>query len=42
MSNLKLSIVDQSPVHDGKTQADALNDTVKLAQLADEMGYERY
>lgn len=42
MSDLKLSIVDQSPVHDGKTQADALNDTVKLAQLADEMGYERY
>lgn len=42
MKDLKLSIVDQSPVHDGKTQADALNDTVKLAQLADEMGYERY
>ena len=42
MSDLKLSIVDQSPVHDGKTQADALNDSVKLAQLADEMGYERY
>ena len=42
MKDLKLSIVDQSPVHDGKTQADALNNTVKLAQLADEMGYERY
>lgn len=42
MKDLKLSIVDQSPVHDGKNQADALNDTVKLAQLADEMGYERY
>lgn len=42
MSNLKLSIVDQSPVHDGKTQAEALNDSVRLAQLADEMGYQRY
>jgi len=42
MSQLKLSIVDQSPVHDGKTQADALNDSVKLAQLADTLGYHRY
>lgn len=42
MADLKLSIVDQSPVHDGKTQADALHDSVRLAQLADELGYHRY
>lgn len=42
MQKLKLSIVDQSPVHDDKTQVAALNDTLKLAQLADELGYERY
>ena len=40
--DLKLSIVDQSPVHDGKTQAEALRDSVKLAQLADQLGYRRY
>lgn len=42
MSQLKLSIVDQAPVHDNKTQADALHDSVKLAQLADSLGYHRY
>ncbi len=42
MSKIKLSVVDQSPVHDNKTQADALNDTVQLAKLADELGYHRY
>lgn len=42
MAELKLSIVDQSPVHDGKTQAEALQDSVRLAQLADRLGYHRY
>lgn len=42
MNHLKLSVVDQSPVHDNKTQAAALNDSVKLAQLADQLGYHRY
>ncbi|MEH6626690.1 MAG: LLM class flavin-dependent oxidoreductase [Motiliproteus sp.] len=42
MNSLKLSIVDQSPVHDGKTQAEALQDTVKLAKMADQLGYKRY
>ncbi|WP_420553960.1 LLM class flavin-dependent oxidoreductase [Neptuniibacter marinus] len=42
MANIKLSIVDQSPVHDGKNQADALNDSIKLAKLADELNYHRY
>ncbi len=39
---MKLSIVDQVPVHNGKTQAFALNDAVALAQLADAKGYHRY
>lgn len=42
MSQLKLSIVDQSPVHDNKTQALALHDTLQLAKLADQLGYHRY
>jgi len=42
VAELKLSIVDQSPVHDGKTQVEALQDSVRLAQLADSLGYHRY
>jgi luciferase family oxidoreductase group 1 len=40
--NLKLSVIDQSPVPSGFTPADALHNTVELAQLADRLGYERY
>jgi len=39
---LKLSIIDQSPVPAGFTPADALNNTIELAQLAEQLGYERY
>jgi luciferase family oxidoreductase group 1 len=39
---LKLSIIDQSPVPAGYTPADALHNTIELAQLADRLGYERY
>jgi luciferase family oxidoreductase group 1 len=39
---LKLSIIDQSPVPAGFTPADALRNTIELAQLADRLGYERY
>ena len=37
-----LSVLDQSPVRRGATAADALAETVRLAQLADRLGYERY
>ena len=37
-----LSVLDQSPVRRGATPADALAETVRLAQLADRLGYERY
>jgi luciferase family oxidoreductase group 1 len=39
---LKLSIIDQSPVPAGFTPADALHNTIELAQLAERLGYERY
>jgi luciferase family oxidoreductase group 1 len=37
-----LSVLDQSPVSEGSTGADALRNTVDLARLADELGYHRY
>lgn len=39
---LRLSVLDQSPVAEGSTGADALRNTIALAQLADELGYHRY
>src|SRR3954464_6525364 len=39
---LVLSVLDQSPVSEGSTGADALRNTLDLAQLADELGYHRY
>ena len=38
----KLSVLDQSPIAEGSTGADALRNTIDLARLADELGYERY
>lgn len=39
---LKLSILDQSPVHGSETPADALRRTIELAQRAEEWGYHRF
>lgn len=39
---LELSVLDQSPVSDGSTGADALRNTIDLARLADSLGYHRY
>ena len=39
---MKLSVLDQSPVPEGSTGAKALRNTIDLARLADELGYERY
>lgn len=39
---VKLSIVDQSPVSSGFTAADALQNSIELAKLADRLGYERF
>ncbi len=38
----KLSVLDVSPVPSGSTSADALRNTLDLAQLADRLGYTRY
>jgi luciferase family oxidoreductase group 1 len=40
--NLRLSVLDQSPVISGHTPARAIAETVKLAQAADALGYHRY
>jgi luciferase family oxidoreductase group 1 len=37
-----LSALDQSPVSEGSTGADALRNTVDLARRTDELGYHRY
>jgi luciferase family oxidoreductase group 1 len=37
-----LSVLDQSPIPEGSTPAQALHSTLDLAQLADELGYHRY
>ncbi|MGE0057284.1 MAG: LLM class flavin-dependent oxidoreductase [Dehalococcoidia bacterium] len=39
---MKLSVVDQSPIASGQTAADALHNTIELAQLCERLGYERY
>jgi luciferase family oxidoreductase group 1 len=39
---LRVSVLDQSPVAEGSSGAVALRNTVDLARLAEELGYERY
>jgi luciferase family oxidoreductase group 1 len=37
-----LSVLDQSPIAEGSSGAQALRNTIDLAQLADRLGYHRY
>ena len=37
-----LSVLDQSPIAEGSSGAQALRNTVDLARLCDELGYHRY
>ncbi|MEO6696103.1 MAG: LLM class flavin-dependent oxidoreductase [Ignavibacteria bacterium] len=39
---IKLNILDQSPVIEGCSAAEAIKQTIELAGLADEIGYHRY
>ncbi len=39
---MRLSVLDQSPISEGSTGADALHNTLDLARLTDELGYHRY
>src|SRR3954469_15602783 len=41
-SDLTLSVLDQSPISEGMTGADALRNTIDLATHADALGYSRY
>ncbi|WP_380875647.1 FMN-linked alkanal monooxygenase [Sphingomonas sp. DBB INV C78] len=38
----RLSVLDQSPIAEGSTAADALANTLDLARTADRLGYHRY
>jgi luciferase family oxidoreductase group 1 len=42
MSDIKLSILDQSPIISGHTPARAVHETIRLAQAAEKLGYHRY
>ena len=42
MAALKLSVLDQSPISEGSTGAQALRQSIDLARLADRLGYHRY
>src|SRR5947209_10297791 len=37
-----LSVLDQSPISEGSTGAQALHNSLDLARLADRLGYHRY
>jgi luciferase family oxidoreductase group 1 len=39
---LRLSVLDQTPVPEGASSAQALRDSLDLARLADRLGYHRY
>lgn len=42
MSRYRLGVLDQSPIAAGRSPADAINETIELAQLAERLGYSRY
>jgi luciferase family oxidoreductase group 1 len=42
MALKRISVLDQSPVHDNKGEASGLHDTIALAKICDEAGYHRY
>ena len=39
---MRLSVLDQSPIADGSTGADALRNSIDLARFAEQLGYHRY
>jgi len=39
---LRLSVVDQAPVHEDGTAAEALQETIALAVAVEALGYTRY
>jgi len=39
---MRLSVLDQSPIRSGGTAADAVHETLELAQICERLGYHRY
>src|SRR5438132_13553902 len=39
---MRLSVLDQSPIRSGGTGADAIHETIELAQICERLGYHRY
>src|SRR5207244_13474692 len=39
---LRLGVLDQSPVRSGGVVADAIHETLELAELCDRLGFHRY
>ena len=39
---MRLSVLDQAPISEGSTAAQAVRNSLDLAQFAEELGYERY
>lgn len=39
---MKLSVLDQSPIRQGGTTTDAVQESIKLAKACDDLGYHRY
>ena len=42
MKPVSLSVLDQSPIREGGTAADAIGETIELARLCEQWGYARY
>ena len=42
MTDIKVGILDQSPIISGHTPAQAVHETIRLAQAAEKLGYHRY
>ena len=42
MADLRLSVLDQTPISEGSTGAEAIHNTLDLVRLCDELGYHRY
>ena len=42
MKRIRLSVLDQSPIRRGSNAREALEESVQLVRLADELGYTRY
>jgi luciferase family oxidoreductase group 1 len=42
MTDIKLSVLDQSPIISGHTPAQAVHETIRLAQAVERLGFHRY